>query len=280
MFPRLFQLGDFSMPTYGVLVSVGIILGLWVSARNSERQGTDAEKARTLGTLVVLSGLIGAKVLSVVNDWSFFVAHPREIFTIAALRSGGVFLGGLIAAVLAAAWYVRKNSMPALAMCDAFAPGIALGHAVGRIGCVAAGCCWGKPTDSFWGTTFTHPLAHAWTGAPLGTPLVPTQLLESVVEFANFLFLMRLARHQKSHGLVIGAYLFLYGVARYCLEYLRDDPGRGSVFGGAMSGTQLISILMIVVGAFLSLRSLHARQNQRPADRYRTSGFAISDSAT
>ena len=102
--------------------------------------------------------------------------------------------------------------------------------------------------------TFTSPLAHAWAGTPLGLPLVPTQLLESMIEFVNFLLLIWLFRHRKFEGQVIGGYLLLYGSARYFLEYLRDDPGRGSVFGGAMSGIQLISILLMIVGASLWLR--------------------------
>jgi phosphatidylglycerol:prolipoprotein diacylglycerol transferase len=178
------------------------------------------------------------------------------------LRAGGVFLGGLISAIMAAICYIRYNDMPFLATADACAPGIALGHAVGRIGCFAAGCCWGKPTNTFWGIAFFDPLAHTWSGTPLGIPLVPTQLLESLIEFANLLFLIWLIKHHRKNGQVIGAYLFVYGVARFGLEYLRDDPGRGSVLGGALSGTQLICILLLLIGGFLSLR--HEAQTSQP----------------
>jgi phosphatidylglycerol:prolipoprotein diacylglycerol transferase len=263
VFPRLFHLGDFSMPTYGVFVAVGIILGLWVSENNSERVGIDGQNARNLGLLVGVCGIVGAKILAIANSWDFYAAHPRELFLLTTLQAGGVFLGGLLTSILAGAWYMHRNHMLGLLTADAFAPGIALGHAVGRIGCFAAGCCWGKATDALWGVTFRDSLAHEWAGTPLGVPLVPTQLLESIIEFVNFLLLNWLFRHRKFEGQVIGGYLLLYGSARYCLEYLRDDPGRGSVFGGAMTGTQLISILLMIVGASLwPLRTMRFKSGQ------------------
>jgi phosphatidylglycerol---prolipoprotein diacylglyceryl transferase len=249
--PRLFHLGNFSLPTYGLLVSIGVLVGLWISVRNSEKQGIDPELAWNLGILVVFAGIVGAKILYFINDWDTYIAHPSEIFSWSTLQAAGVFSGGFIAAALAAAWYMHKHHMPALATWDAFVPGLALGHAIGRVGCFAAGCCYGKPTDHFWGVTFTSPLAHYWTGTPLGHALEPTQLFESAVELANFFILMWLFKRKKFDGQVLGAYLFLYGVARFFLEFLRDDPGRGSVFGGVMTGTQLIAIGLVITGGFI-----------------------------
>ena len=230
---------------------MGVLIGLGISVRNSERLGIDGDKAWNLGILVVLCGIIGAKVLYVVNEWSYYSAQPSEIFSINTLQAGGVFSGGLLAAFAAAAWYVWKHKMPALGTCDAFAPGLALGHAIGRIGCFAAGCCYGKETHHWWGVVFHNPLAKSITGTPLGVPLEPTQLFESAVELANFFFLMWLLKRRKFDGQVFGAFMFIYGVARFFLEYLRDDPGRGSAFGGAMTGTQLIAIGLVLAGGFL-----------------------------
>lgn len=226
-------------------------MGLWISVRNSEKSGIDPEHAWNFGILVVLAGIVGAKVLYIINDWSYYTSHPREIFSLSTLQAGGVFSGGLLAAFLGAAWYIRKNHMPALGTCDAFSPGLALGHAIGRVGCFAAGCCYGKHTTHFWGVTFTNPLAQAWVGTPLGVPLEPTQLFESAVELANFFILMWMFKRKTFDGQVFGAYLFLYGVARYFLEFIRDDPGRGSVFGGIMSGTQLIAIGLVITGGLI-----------------------------
>jgi phosphatidylglycerol---prolipoprotein diacylglyceryl transferase len=254
VFPRLFHIGHFSLPTYGFLVATGVVVGLIVSVRMARRQGIDPEKTWNLGILVVLFGILGAKVLLIVNDWGYYMAHPGEIFSMYTLQAGGVFSGGFLAALGVAIWYVHKHRMPPLATCDAFAPGLALGHAIGRVGCFAAGCCWGKPTSAPWGVTFTNQLANTWVGTPLHVPLEPTQLFESAVELANFFILYWLIRHKKFDGQVIGAYMFLYGFARYFLEFLRDDPGRGIVFGGAMTGTQLISILLVIAGGILWIR--------------------------
>jgi phosphatidylglycerol:prolipoprotein diacylglycerol transferase len=251
VFPQLFHLGRFFLPTYGFLVATGVLIGLWISVRNSERIGIDGDKAWNLGILVVLCGIVGAKVLYIINDWSNYKDHPADIFSIATLQAGGVFSGGLLAAFLAAAWYVRKHQMPALATCDAFSPGLALGHAIGRLGCFAAGCCYGKETHHWWGVVFHNPLANQITGTPLGVPLEPTQLFEFAVELANFFFLMWLLKHRKFDGQVFGAFMFIYGIARFFLEYLRGDPGRGSVFGGAMTGTQLIAVGLVLAGGLI-----------------------------
>jgi phosphatidylglycerol:prolipoprotein diacylglycerol transferase len=157
---------------------------------------------------------------------------------------------------------MRRNQMPWLRTADAFAPGLALGHAIGRLGCFAAGCCYGKHTEAWWGVTFTHPLAEKISGTPLGVPLHPTQLLESAVELANFVLLAWMVKHKKFEGQVIATYLFVYGVARYFLEFLRGDPDRGSLFGGAMSGTQLISIGLVMLGGALWLRRTELKQQQ------------------
>ncbi len=251
MYPQLLHYGRFFLPTYGLLVATGVLIGLWISVRNSERLGIDGEKAWNLGILVVLCGIVGAKVLYIINDWGHYSANPREIFSIDTLQAGGVFSGGLLAAFLAAAWYVRKNHMPALGTCDAFSPGLALGHAIGRIGCFAAGCCYGKETHHWWGVTFTNQVAHDITGTPLNVPLEPTQLFEFAVELANFFFLMWLLKRRKFDGQIFGAFMFIYGIARFFLEYLRDDPGRGSVFNGAMTGTQLIAIGLVIAGGVI-----------------------------
>jgi len=249
--PQLLHFGSFFLPTYGFLVALGVLIGLWISVRNSERIGIDGDKAWNLGILVVLCGIVGAKILYIINDWSYYTAHPREIFSVSTLQAGGVFSGGLLAAFIAAAWYVRQNHMPALGTCDAFSPGLALGHAIGRLGCFAAGCCYGRETHHWWAVTFTNPLAASITGTPLNVPLEPTQLFEFAVELANFFFLTWLLRRRKFDGEIFGAFMIIYGTARFFLEFLRGDPGRGSVFGGIMTGTQLIAIGLVIAGGVI-----------------------------
>lgn len=254
MHPQLFHIGSFWLPTYGLLVAAGVFLGLLVASKLSAQQGIDPDKAWNLGIIAILAAIVGAKVLLIINDWGFYMKNPHEIFSMSTWQAGGVFYGGLIAAVAASLWYIRRNHMPVLRTCDAFAPGIALGHVLGRFGCFSAGCCYGKPTSLPWGVKFTNPLANAISGTPLNVRLQPTELYEAAVELINFFILYWMVKHKKFEGQVIGTYLFLYGVARFFLEFLRDDPGRGSVFGGAMTGTQLISIFMVLIGGALWLR--------------------------
>ncbi len=263
MFPRLFHIGDFSLPTYGAMAALGLILGLTVTVRAARREGIDPDQAWNLGIIAILSAMVGSKLLMIINDWDHYAQHPRDLLSFSTLQAAGVFYGGLLLGTAVCLVYIVRHHMPVARTFDVFAPGIALGHAVGRLGCFAAGCCYGKPTHLPWGVTFTNPLAQAWTGTPLGVPLHPTQIYEFIIELANFAFLWWLLKRRKFDGQVIGAYLFIYGVARFFLEFLRDDPERGSVFGGALSGVQLISILLVVAGGVLWMRGF--RRLEGPA---------------
>ena len=251
MFPQLFHIGNYAIPTYGVLVATGVLVGLWISVRNSARQGIKPENAWDFGIAVVLAGILGSKILYILVDWRSYAEHPKEIFSLATLQAGGVFSGGLIGAFIVAWWFLRKYQMPALATCDAFSPGLALGHAIGRLGCFAAGCCYGKETTHWWGVTFTNPVAYANAGTPLGRSLEPTQLIESAAELIIFGILTWMFARKKFDGQVFGAYLFLYGIARFLIEFLRDDPGRGGPYFGILSGTQLISIGLVIAGGII-----------------------------
>lgn len=251
MFPRLFQIGSFYVPTYGVLVATGVLLGIWIGARNAEKHGVSGDDTWNLGIFMVLAGIIGAKVLYVINDWSSYADNWREIFSLNTLQAGGVFSGGLLAALAVGAWYMRWHHMPPMRTMDAGSPGLAFGHALGRFGCFSAGCCYGKPTSHFWGVTFTNELAHSVSGTPLGIRIEPTQLIEAAAEFFNFALLMWLLKRKKFDGQVFATFIMLYGFERFFIEFLRGDPGRGEVFGGLMSGTQLIAILLVIGGGVI-----------------------------
>jgi phosphatidylglycerol---prolipoprotein diacylglyceryl transferase len=170
------------------------------------------------------------------------------------MQAGGVFSGGVVAALICCTWYVRRKMMLWLRTADVFAPGLALGHAFGRLGCFAAGCCYGKETNVPWAVTFTDAWAHKLSDTPLGVHLHPTQIYESVVELANFFILIWLFRRKKFDGQIMATYLFIYGVARFFLEFLRGDPGRGQFFDTWMTTTQFIAILMVIGGGALWMR--------------------------
>jgi len=262
MFPRLLQIGHFSLATYGVLVALALIIGLFTVVRFARREGIDPERAWSLGIVCIFAALIGAKLLLVLNEWDFYVHNPSALFSLNFLQQAGVFSGGVVAALAAGLVYGLRHRMPVFKTMDVFAPGLALGHAIGRLGCFAAGCCYGKPTNLPWGVTFTSPLAQL-AGTPLGIPLHPTQIYEFLVEMFNFALLVWLFRRKKFDGQIFGTYLFLYGIARYFLEFLRGDPDRGSVFNGLMTATQLISVLMVIAGGLLWMRM--PRRQPEPA---------------
>src|SRR5215831_13732568 len=192
MYPRLVELGPISVYTYGVLLAAAYLLGLRLAMARAKTRGLDAVRVLDLGIYIIISALIGAKLLLLVTDFQAFRNDPRELLTLA--RSGGVFYGGLILAVVVAIWFIRRVGLPLWTTCDVFAPGIALGHIVGRFGCLFAGCCYGRPTNLPWGITFRDPFAQANVGTPLNVPLHPTQLYEAGAELIILIVLLTTER--------------------------------------------------------------------------------------
>ncbi len=241
MFPKLFDLGPLTIYTYGVLLAAAYLSGLRLAMARARRFGLDAGRVLDLGIYIIISALVGAKVLLLLVEWRTFTASPAELITL--LRSGGVFYGGLILAVGVAFWYIWRHDLPFWKTCDAFAPGIALGHVVGRLGCLAAGCCWGIPTTVPWAIVFTNPLAAANVGTPLGVALHPTQLYEAGAELLILVFLLATERKGRSFpGRTFWAYMLLYAVSRFIIEFYRGDP-RGTVLD-VLSTSQFISVVL------------------------------------
>src|SRR5918912_1951737 len=240
MHPRLLELGPITVYTYGVLLAAAYLLGLKLAMVRANSRGLDSARVLDLGIYIIISALVGAKLLLLVTDFRTFTAQPAELLTLA--RSGGVFYGGLILAVIVALWYIRRVGLPLWTTCDVFAPGIAVGHVVGRFGCLFAGCCYGRPTKLPWGITFTDPFAAANVGTPLGVPLHPTQLYEAGAELIILGILLATERKGRPYaGRTFWLYMLLYGVSRFIIEFYRGDD-RGTV--GMFSTSQFISILL------------------------------------
>src|SRR5687767_11605977 len=234
--------------------------------RRAKQSGLDPNRVLDLGIYIIIAALIGAKLLLLIVDFDQFSRSTADLLSLA--RSGGVFYGGLILAVAVAFWYVIKHRLPLWTTCDVFAPGIALGHVTGRLGCLAAGCCYGRPTQLPWGITFTNPLAAANVGTPLGIPLHPTQIYEAGAELLILVFLLATERRGKPFaGRTFWGYMFLYAVSRYIIEMFRGDP-RGEVLG--VSTSQFISLVLaplsIVMLVWLSRTSPETPQ-QMPRRR-------------
>ena len=270
MYPRLLELGPVSIYSYGLLLAAAYLVGLWYASVRARKRGLDANRVIDLGIYVIISALVGAKLLLVVVEFDHFRRDPSEIWTI--LRSAGVFYGGLLAAVGVAFWYIRRHRLPLWTTCDAFAPGIALGQAVGRIGCLMAGCCYGTATDLPWGVTFTNPLAAANVGTPLDVSLHPTQLYESVAVLAILGFLLLAERRSTSFpGRTFWSYLLLYPCARFAIEFFRGDP-RGTAFE-VLSTSQLVSLLLIPL-SIIMLIVLRRSSSPEPTSRVSTARAA------
>jgi phosphatidylglycerol:prolipoprotein diacylglycerol transferase len=251
MYPRLFELGPITVYTYGVLLAAAYLLGLKLAMVRAKARGLDANRVLDLGIYIIISALIGAKLLLFVTDFKAFTANPRELLTLA--RSGGVFYGGLILAVIVALVYIRKAGLPLWTTTDVFAPGIALGHVVGRFGCLFAGCCFGKPTTLPWGITFTDPFAATNVGTPLGVALHPTQIYEAGAEALILAVLLLTERKGRGFaGRTFWLYMLLYAISRFIIEFYRGDE-RGTV--GMFSTSQFISILLapLAVGMLVYL---------------------------
>ena len=241
MHPILFDVYGWPIYSYGVLLAAAYLAALQLAVVRARRRGLDGTKIMDLGIYLIIAALVGAKLLYLFVDFDHFRTQPKDLFSL--FRVGGVFYGGLIFALLAAIFLVRRYQLRIWTVADLFAPGIALGHVIGRLGCLLAGCCYGIPTSRAWGITFTDQAAALNSGTPLGVPLHPTQLYEAGAELLILIFLLATERKGRPFpGRTFWGYMFLYAVSRFIIEFYRGDP-RGMV--GGFSTSQFVSILIV-----------------------------------
>jgi phosphatidylglycerol:prolipoprotein diacylglycerol transferase len=188
-----------------------------------------------------------------VVDFDHYRRSPSEILSLSTLQAGGVFYGGLVAALLFGAWYLRKHKLEAASTLDCFAPGLALGQAIGRLGCFAAGCCWGQACDRAWAVTFTNPDAQALTGVPLHIAVHPTQLYEAVLLAAAAAITYAAFSRPHKPGGVLGLYLILAGAERFAVDFFRAHQ-QANPFGGPLTTAQWIALGLAAAGAWLAAR--------------------------
>lgn len=246
MHPILFRFGPLTIHTYGFLVAAGFLLGLALAVKQAKKQQIAPDKIIDLGFYMLLAAIAGSRIFFVIINAGFYLKNPLSIFKI--WEGGLVFYGGVLLAVPTAIWYVKKNRLGIWSTADVFAPSAAIGHAIGRLGCFSAGCCYGKPAPGLpWAVTFSDPESLA----QIGIPLHPTQLYESAGEFINFLILITLRKHQSFKGQLFWTYLLLYSVLRFIVEFFRGDEARGFLIG-SISISEGISVLMFL-GAIVGL---------------------------
>jgi phosphatidylglycerol:prolipoprotein diacylglycerol transferase len=259
MWPVIAQIGPLTLHPYGLLVGLGFLAGYGWLSYESRRRGWPHSLPDNLFVVFLFSGLLGARLLYVAIEWSYYKDHLLDVFRI---WSGGlVFYGGLVCAILAGFFTLRRKALPAASVADAAAPGLALGQAFGRLGCFSAGCCYGLPTTARWGVVFSNPLSLA----PLNVRIHPTQLYESFLDLLIFLILAwrnhlsfphvvsgnpaslnPRVRGDDGKGVTAALYLCFYGLARFLVEFLRGDD-RGGFWRG-MSPSQWLSIAGVAVG--------------------------------
>jgi phosphatidylglycerol:prolipoprotein diacylglycerol transferase len=266
MYPVIFRIGSFPINTYGVFLALAFLCAILITVRLAARDGLPRERIYDLCLWMLLSSLVGSKILMFFTE-SEYRDHPLQLLSLDFLRSGGVFYGGLIGAILTGYFLMRHYQLPWWKTADACAPGIAIGNFFGRQGCFAAGCCWGKPTTLPWGVKFTE-LGHEITGVPTDVALHPTQLYESFAMLIVFFFLLWLHKRRRFSGQVILVYALLYSIIRFAIEFLRDDP-RGDLLGlTTLTGLSTSQIISLIVGiAALVLLILRWRKNQQNVPR-------------
>jgi phosphatidylglycerol:prolipoprotein diacylglycerol transferase len=266
MYPELFHIKGFPINTYGVFLALAFLAGILVATKLAERDGLPRQRIYDLCLWILLASLLGSKILMFFTEPQYR-EHPAQLLSLDFLRSGGVFYGGLIGAVITAYVLIRRYGLPWWKTADACAPGIALGNVLGRQGCFSAGCCWGKPTNLPWGVRFTQ-LGHEITGVPIDARLHPTQLYESFAMLLAFLFLLWLHRRKKFSGQVILAYVAIYAAVRFVIEFVRDDP-RGDIMGlttlTGLSTSQMIG-LIVGIGALVLLTLRWRRHKTATSD--------------
>jgi|SRR5689334_15024948 len=252
MYPELFRIGSFPINTYGVFLAIAFLCGILITAKLAARDGLPRERVYDLCLWMLLASLIGSKVLMLFTEPEYR-DNPLGLLSLDFLRSGGVFYGGLLGAILAGYFLMKRYKLPFWKTADACAPGIAIGNFFGRQGCFAAGCCWGKPTSLPWGVQFSE-LGHEITGVPIDAHLHPTQLYESFAMLLVFFFLLWLHKRKRFSGQVVLVYGLLYAVIRFAVEFLRDDP-RGDILGlttlTGLSTSQMISLVIGVIALIL-----------------------------
>ena len=246
MHPVLLEFGFFKVFSYGLLVAIAFLVAILLASSRGEKEGFDPQKILDLCFYVMVSALVGARLLYVIVEYKYFSTVPLEIFKF--WKGGLVFYGGLILGVIVSLWYLKRHQMPVWKTADLLAPSIAIGQGIGRWGCFFAGCCYGVKTDVPWAISFTNPSSLA----PLDIPLHPTQIYLSLNALFIFLILILLSKRKTFDGQIIWSYGILYSIGRFAIEYLRDDD-RGFAVERVLSTSQFVGIFIVALSLFMLL---------------------------
>lgn len=250
MWPILTRVFDYELGTFGVLMGVALLTALWVARSLGKRDGLDPRKVNDVGLATLASAIFGSKLLAFL-----VLAYSGVSPTWADMRTAGAIHGGLIGAMLAIFFIGRAMKLPLDRLFDAYVPATALGQAIGRIGCLSAGCCYGSPSALPWAITFSDPRALDLGGVPLHTTLHPVQIYDAGLHLMIFLVLVALHRRKFLVGRLFAPWCVLEGCTRFYIETFRGDLGRGIWFNLPWLSTgRATSLLMIALGLALIFR--------------------------
>jgi phosphatidylglycerol:prolipoprotein diacylglycerol transferase len=255
MHPVLFSFGSLKIFSYGLFVALAFIISMYYLSYSLNKLKSKIfarDELYSFFVYLVFFGIVGARAFYVLTNLKDYIANPLDIFKV--WQGGLVYYGGFITIVILSIIYCNVKNIQVLSLGDFFSPAIALGHAIGRIGCFFAGCCYGKRTNMPWGVVFKDKQSLA----VLGECLHPTQIYESLGNFFIFLILLFYMKKERKVGNIFAIYLMLYAILRFVVEYFRGDD-RGMYYFG-LSISQNISIILFVVGVFIYARKATLRK--------------------
>lgn len=242
------------------MAATGFLLGIGWTVKLAKKEGVDPQKVYDTCFWIIVSAIVGARIVYILVNLDHFINSPMDVVKL--WQGGLVFYGGLIGAAAGVVVCTRKYGLDLWQFADLAAPGLALGHAVGRIGCLFAGCCWGAQTDVPWAITFHN----AASLAPTGIPLHPTQIYSSLNEFSLFILLTLIRPWRSFRGQIFLTWLALYSIGRGVIEAFRGDTPRGMWLDGTLSTSQIISVLTFTAAIYLLFRNRKKYQIGKHAD--------------
>lgn len=260
--PELVTVGSVTIHTYGLLVAMGILFAVILAEYLHRRTGGEPGRIIDMSFIVVLSGLLGARLIYVIVNFGYYTGRPLEILML--WKGGLVFYGGLIGGTVSLFIAVHYFRLPVLGTMDLGAAAVSIGHAFGRLGCFTAGCCYGRFTDLPWAVTFTNPDCLA--AEVMNLPVHPVQLYSFLFLSLMTIFLVWLHGRRSFEGQIAAVYLIIYGLFRFGVEFLRGDPrGNFGILGLTLSVSQWISLLALIFGAGMYsvlFRKAHSRNKE------------------
>lgn len=258
MRPILVEFGWWTLPvvgsthlfiaSYGLFFALAALTGWVIFLRLARATALPQAESDRFAFWTVVAGLCGSKLTLIALDWRYYLEDPIRIFS--TLRSAGVLMGGVTAGFFAAVALCRLYRLPFWRVADAAAVPLPLTQAIGRIGCLMAGCCYGRACDLPWGVVFRDPAAAENSGVPLGVPLHPTQLYHFGADLLVFAATSLVWKRRRFDGQVLLVYMIFYSAERFVVELWRGDDVRGVFFGG-ISTSQIFSLVGLLAGLAL-----------------------------